>query len=98
QIAPLYESVPPEAYGGTERVIAALCNELTARGHEVVLFAAESSQTDATLAPYGPPLRRRMTREELAEVAPHLHLRLLEDVYQQADQFDVVHSHVDVWT
>jgi glycosyltransferase involved in cell wall biosynthesis len=98
QIAPLYESVPPEAYGGTERVIAALCDGLTARGHEVVLFATDSSETDATLEAYGPPLRRRMTREELADVGPHLHLRLLEDVYRQADQFDVVHSHVDVWT
>ena len=98
QIAPLYESVPPEAYGGTERVIAGLCDGLTARGHEVVLFAAASSDTDASLESYGAPLRHRMTREELAEVAPHLHLRLLDDVYQRADEFDVVHSHVDVWT
>jgi glycosyltransferase involved in cell wall biosynthesis len=98
QIAPLYESVPPEAYGGTERVIAGLCDGLTARGHEVVLFAADSSETAASLEAYGPPLRRRMTRGELADVGPHLHLRLLDDVYRQADQFDVVHSHVDVWT
>jgi glycosyltransferase involved in cell wall biosynthesis len=98
QIAPLYESVPPEAYGGTERVIAALCDGLTALGHDVTLFAADSSQTDATLESYGPPLRRRMTYDELSGVAPHLHLRLLDDVYQQADRFDVVHSHVDVWT
>ena len=98
QIAPLYESVPPIAYGGTERVIAALCDGLTARGHEVVLFAADSSTTDATLQGQGPALRTRMTKQELAEVAPHLHLRMLEDVYAQADAFDVIHSHVDVWT
>jgi len=98
QIAPLYETVPPEAYGGTERVIAELCDGLTARGHEVVLFAAESSKTDATLEAFGPPLRRRMTRNELSDVAPHLHLKLLEEVYRRADEFDVVHSHVDVWT
>jgi len=98
QIAPLYESVPPQAYGGTERVIAALSDGLTARGHEVVLFAADSSSTAATLEGHGPPLRQRMTRDELAEVAPHLHLHLLEEVYQRADEFDVVHSHVDVWT
>jgi glycosyltransferase involved in cell wall biosynthesis len=98
QIAPLYESVPPQGYGGTERVVAALCDGLTARGHEVVLFAASSSETRATLEPYGAPLRQRMSRQELDDVAPHLHLRLLEDVYRQAEGFDVVHSHVDVWT
>jgi glycosyltransferase involved in cell wall biosynthesis len=46
----------------------------------------------------GPPLRERMSRDELAEVAPHLHLRMLTDVYQRARDFDVIHSHVDVWT
>jgi glycosyltransferase involved in cell wall biosynthesis len=98
QVAPLYEAVPPAAYGGTERVIAALCDGLIARGHDVVLFAAESSTTAATLDAHGPPLRTRMTRAELADVAPHLHLHLLEDVYRRADEFDIIHSHVDVWT
>ncbi|MFL6205797.1 MAG: glycosyltransferase family 4 protein [Acidimicrobiales bacterium] len=98
QVAPLYESVPPEAYGGTERVIAALCDGLTARGHDVVLFAADASETTAALESYGPPLRRRLSRDELVQVAPHLHLHLLEDVFRRADEFDVVHSHVDVWT
>jgi len=98
QIAPLYESVPPQGYGGTERVIAALSDGLTARGHDVVLFAADSSSTTATLEGHGLPLRLRMSRDELTEVAPHLHLHMLEEVYQRADEFDVVHSHVDVWT
>jgi glycosyltransferase involved in cell wall biosynthesis len=98
QIAPLYESVPPEAYGGTERVIAGLSDGLSERGHEVVLFAADASETAATLEAQGPPLRRRMSRDELADVAPHLHLRLLEEVFRRAGEFDVVHSHVDVWT
>jgi glycosyltransferase involved in cell wall biosynthesis len=98
QIAPLYEAVPPERYGGTERVIAALSNELVERGHEVTLFAAEGSRTAAYLDPQGSPLRRRMSRQELIEVAPHLHLSMLADVYHRALDFDVVHSHVDVWT
>ena len=98
QIAPLYEAVPPHAYGGTERVIAGLCDGLTARGHEVVLFAADSSSTAATLEGQGAALRTRMSKQELADIAPHLHLRLLEEVYGRSDEFDVIHSHIDVWT
>ena len=51
QIAPLYESVPPKLYGGTERVVAHLTNALVERGHEVVLFASGDSHTDAQLVP-----------------------------------------------
>jgi glycosyltransferase involved in cell wall biosynthesis len=98
QIAPLYELVPPALYGGTERVIAALCDGLVGMGHDVTLFAAGPSTTQARLESMGPPLRERMSRHELTEVAPHLHLRMLTDVYERADEFDVVHSHVDVWT
>jgi glycosyltransferase involved in cell wall biosynthesis len=64
----------------------------------VVLFAADSSRTAATLEGQGDALRTRMTKQELAEVAPHLHLRLLEGVYQRAHEFDMIHSHLDVWT
>jgi glycosyltransferase involved in cell wall biosynthesis len=98
QIAPLYEPVPPTLYGGTERVIAALCDGLVGMGHDVTLFAAGSSTTQARLESMGLPLRERMSRQELTEVAPHLHLRMLTDVYQRAEEFDVIHSHVDVWT
>lgn len=98
QIAPLYEAVPPRLYGGTERVIACLCDELVDRGHEVTLFAPESSDTLARLEPVTPALRERMSKQELMEVAPHLHLRMLVDVYARAHEFDVVHSHLDVWT
>ena len=98
QIAPLYEAVPPGLYGGTERVIAALCDGLTGLGHDVTLFAASTSETAARLEAVGPPLRERMSRHELTEVAPHLHLRMLADVYERALDFDVIHSHVDVWT
>jgi len=99
QIAPLYEAVPPAGYGGTERVVAGLCDGLTARGHEVTLFAAGTSTTDADLIEVVPtPLRLRMTRDEMIEVAPHLHLRMLADVYERAGDFDVIHSHADIWT
>jgi glycosyltransferase involved in cell wall biosynthesis len=98
QIAPLYEAVPPPAYGGTERVIAALCDGLVDAGHDVVLFAAGTSSTRAELRPMTPaPLRTRMGRQELIEVSPHLHLKMLAEVYR-SDDFDVIHAHTDVWT
>ena len=98
-VSPLYESVPPERYGGTERVIAALADELVAQGHDVSLFASGGSGTNATLVPVVPaPLRTTMTRVELIEVAPHLHLQMLADVYRNSDQFDIVHAHTDIWT
>jgi len=98
QIAPLYEAVPPGAYGGTERVIAGLCDGLVAKGHEVTLFAPETSQTAAVLKSYGEPLRTRFSAEELVNLAPHLHLEMFADVYERSDDFDVVHSHLDIWT
>jgi len=98
QLAPLYEAVPPPLYGGTERVIAGLCDGLVDAGHDVTLFAAETSSTRARLEPLGLPLRQRMSRHELAEVSPHLHLKFLADVYERAGEFDVIHSHLDVWT
>jgi glycosyltransferase involved in cell wall biosynthesis len=99
QIAPLYESVPPVGYGGTERVIAGLCDGLVALGHEVTLFAAGRSMTRARFEPIvACPLRLRMSPQEMIDVAPHLHLRMLADVYRRAGDFDIIHSHADVWT
>jgi len=99
QLAPLYEDVPPTAYGGTERVIANLCDGLTASGHEVTLFATGTSRTQAALEPVvSGPLRDCMTAAEMMEVGPHLHLRMLADVYERAAEFDVIHSHADLWT
>jgi len=98
QVAPLYEAVPPGAYGGTERVIATLCDGLVARGHEVTLFAPETSETSAKLEAYGLPLRERLSREELVDLAPHLHLQMLAELYRRHDEFDLVHSHLDIWT
>jgi glycosyltransferase involved in cell wall biosynthesis len=99
QVAPLFESVPPHGYGGTERVIAALCDGLTEAGHDVTLFATGSSETQASLVPMvGSPLRTRMSRAEMIDVAPHIHLRMLADVNGRADEFDVIHAHTDLWT
>jgi glycosyltransferase involved in cell wall biosynthesis len=99
QAAPLYENVPPSGYGGTERVIAGLCDGLVAAGHDVTLFATGGSRTAARLEPVvDAPLRERMTAEEMAEVSPHLHLRMLSDIYARGDEFDVIHAHTDVWT
>ena len=98
QVAPLYEAVPPGAYGGTERVIAMLCNGLSAQGHDVTLFAPEGSTTDARLEAFGKPLRERFTGEELVNLAPHLHLEMMTSLCQRAEDFDVVHSHLDIWS
>jgi glycosyltransferase involved in cell wall biosynthesis len=92
QIAPLYERVPPTLYGGTERVVHNLSEELTRRGHHVTLFATGDSQTSARLVPMAPSgIRLSGCQNPLA-----LHIAMLEEVYSQADQFDLIHSHVDV--
>jgi glycosyltransferase involved in cell wall biosynthesis len=92
QVAPLYESVPPKMYGGTERVVSYLTEELVRRGHEVTLFASADSITRARLvacAPMG--LRTDGTiRDGLA-----LHIAMLERVAQEMPDFDLVHYHVD---
>lgn len=99
QVAPLYESVPPTGYGGTERVIAGLCDGLVEAGHDVTLFASGRSRTSARLVSFvDEPLRQRMTVDELANLGPHLHLQMLNDVYARASEFDVIHAHTDVWT
>ena len=65
QIAPLYESVPPRLYGGTERVVSYVTEELVRRGHEVTLFAAGDSQTRANLVPACPQALRLMGKPDL---------------------------------
>jgi glycosyltransferase involved in cell wall biosynthesis len=92
QIAPLAEPVPPDRYGGTERVVASLTDELVRRGHEVTLFASGDSGTDAHLvAATSKSLRRDATATE--SVAAHI--RELGMAFDRAEQFDVIHSHID---
>ena len=92
QVAPLNESVPPALYGGTERVVSYLTEELVRLGHDVTLFASGDSQTTAKLVPGSPQALWRDTR--VRETLPH-HVRLLELVFRQAEQFDVLHFHCD---
>jgi glycosyltransferase involved in cell wall biosynthesis len=93
QIAPLFESVPPHGYGGTERVVSYLTERLVELGHEVTLFASADSETRAALVPCAPQaLRLAGYRGDPA--IPHI--VMLEEVYRRVDQFDVIHDHVDV--
>jgi glycosyltransferase involved in cell wall biosynthesis len=92
QVAPLYESVPPRGYGGTERVVSYLTEELVRQGHEVTLFASGDSSTGARLV----PACRRSLRLDPGCVDPLAHhLLLVERVYRRAAAFDLVHFHVD---
>ncbi len=92
QVAPLAESVPPKLYGGTERVVAWLIDELIELGHDVTLFASGDSVTRATLVPAWPRalrLSRPRADPAVAQAA------LLEAVAREATNFDVIHCHVD---
>jgi len=92
QVAPLFESVPPRLYGGTERVVSYLTEELVALGHEVTLFASGDSTTSAELVPICP----RALRLDPERPEPHaLHVVQLEEVYRRAADFDVIHFHTD---
>lgn len=92
QVAPLAEAVPPRLYGGTERVVSWLTDALVARGHDVTLFASGDSVTRAKLRPACPKALR------LAGIHDHLasHIVLLREVRRLADEFDIVHFHVDL--
>jgi glycosyltransferase involved in cell wall biosynthesis len=92
QVAPLAESVPPKLYGGTERVISWLIEELVRLGHDVTLFASGDSATSAKLVSVWPRALRlgRPRSDPIAAQAA-----LLEDLARYAAEFDVIHSHVD---
>lgn len=92
QVAPLYESVPPKLYGGTERVVSCLTEELVKVGHDVTLFASGDSVTSARLVEVCPSSLRLDdgTVDDLAR-----HVAMLEEVYRRADSFDIIHFHVD---
>jgi glycosyltransferase involved in cell wall biosynthesis len=94
QIAPLTEAVPPKLYGGTERVVSWLTEELIALGHEVTLFASGDSVTSARLEPMWP----RALRLDGAVRDPNaLHTMMLEQVYQRSAEFDFLHFHLDYY-
>lgn len=96
QVAPLYERVPPRLYGGTERVVSYITEELVRRGHDVTLFASGDSIIQAKLVA-GYPQALRLAG--LSEQGMFLHLPMLSDVFERAsDRFDVIHSHLDYWS
>jgi glycosyltransferase involved in cell wall biosynthesis len=92
QVAPLAERIPPIAYGGIELVVALLTDELVRRGHEVTLFASGDSQTLAKLESVYP--RATRTDPSIKDYNAYLTLEL-NRVYQRANEFDIIHSHVD---
>ena len=94
QIAPLIESVPPKLYGGTERVVSYLTEELVRQGHDVTLFASGDSLTQATLVPCAPMALRLDPR--VKDPIPH-QILMLELVRQRAEEFDVLHFHGDLF-
>ena len=93
QVAPLYESVPPRLYGGTERVVSYITEELVKLGHEVTLYASGDSCTTARLRSVCERALRLEGGKLLSPLAHHLNL--IETVAQEADEFDVVHFHLD---
>jgi glycosyltransferase involved in cell wall biosynthesis len=91
QIAPPYVALPPKKYGGTERVIAALTEELVARGHSVTLFASGDSRTSAHLVPTVP---RALWGETGWDPEATIQA-VVATCYQMADEFDIIHNHLD---
>jgi glycosyltransferase involved in cell wall biosynthesis len=92
QVAPLYESVPPKYYGGTERVVSYLTEELVRQGHEVTLFASRDSETNARLVA---ACRRSLRLDKRYQGQMAHHFVMLERVFQRAGEFDIIHFHVD---
>lgn len=93
QIAPLAESCPPRLYGGTERVVSYLTEELVAQGHDVTLFASGDSVTSAELAACSDRALRLCA--DVRDALPY-HMIMLEKVMRRAGEFDVLHFHIDL--
>lgn len=94
QVVPLQVAVPPKAYGGTERVVYNLTEALVRLGHDVTLFASGDSTTSAKLVPM---IDSAICFDPDVDVSA-LHTAMLQDIYSQAKQFDVIHSHLDYLT
>ncbi len=94
QISPLTEAVPPKLYGGTERVISWLTDELVSLGHDVSLFASGDSVTTATLEPMWP---RALRLDGSVRDPNALHMSMIEQVCRRAHEFDILHFHLDYY-
>jgi glycosyltransferase involved in cell wall biosynthesis len=94
QVAPLIESVPPRFYGGTERIVSYLTEELVRLGHDVTLFASGDSITGAELVPC---CTRALRLDPLVrDIIPHFML-MIDKVREHADEFDIIHFHIDLF-
>jgi glycosyltransferase involved in cell wall biosynthesis len=93
QVAPLFESVPPRLYGGTERVVSYLTEQLVREGHDVTLYASGDSRTSARLRPVCDQALRLRASPRMDTLA--WHMLLIETVVREAEQFDVLHFHID---
>jgi len=91
-VAPLHESVPPRLYGGTERVVSYLTEELVTLGMDVTLFATGDSVTNARLHAIAP---RGLRLDPTVHDCTAHHVAMIHDVMESADDFDVVHFHID---
>ena len=94
QVAPLYEAVPPRLYGGTERVVAYLCDALVEQGHDVTLFASGDTCTRARLVAVRPQSLRLDPAPLKSDLASHL--SMLNEVRRRVGDFDVLHFHIDL--
>jgi glycosyltransferase involved in cell wall biosynthesis len=92
QIAPLHERVPPRLYGGTERVVSYLTEELVRQGHDVTLFASGDSKTTAKLVRCCDMALR--LNPSVKDALPY-HVIMLDEVRQRSDEFDALHFHID---
>jgi len=92
QVAPLYESVPPALYGGSERVVSYLTEELVRQGHDVTLFASGDSVTKARLIS---PCPRALRLDPDCPDPLAYHIIMLDQAYHHAQNFDVIHYHID---
>jgi glycosyltransferase involved in cell wall biosynthesis len=92
QVSPLYESCPPRLYGGTERIVFYLTEELVRLGHDVTLFASGDSRTSAAL---DAPCERALRLDEACKDPLVYHLAMLHRVRRRADEFDLIHFHTE---
>jgi glycosyltransferase involved in cell wall biosynthesis len=92
QVSPLFESVPPKLYGGTERVVSYLTEELVRQGHDVTLFASGDSVTRARLEPQC--ARALRLDDSVIDPMAH-HILMLEHVFARSAEFDIIHFHID---
>ena len=92
QVSPLYESVPPKLYGGTERVVSYLTEELVRQGHDVTLFASGDSVTSARLVS---PCKKSLRLDTSCQDYISHHVLMLEQALKMQDEFDIIHFHID---